>query len=323
LDRAHVREIHRFFDRLPTAIPAEERGRVESFLANLAAELSPDQLRKAADKLATVMGSEDEFTDNDRARRRGFTWSHQDADGMSKATLWATPALRAELDAILAAWAAPGKCNPEDESPCIDGEPDPQAVERDSRSPAQRRHDALSAVSRAICIGRTRYPQRVTGHGHRHRHTARPQGGTGQAFTGGGTAVPMPDVIRMASHSYLCLTLFDAATEVPLWLGKTRRVASAGQRIVMHAKDRGCSFPGCTLPGYFCQVHHAITDWVNGGRTNIDELTFACPAHHALATNAGWTTRKNLFGHTEWIPPPQLELPGGINNYHHPERYLD
>ncbi|RXL54431.1 DUF222 domain-containing protein, partial [Citrobacter sp. AAK_AS5] len=72
-----------------------------------------------------------------------------DPDGMSRAILWATPALRAEIDAVLAAWAAPGKCNPNDETPCLDGQPDEAAVERDSRTAAQRRHDALSAVARA------------------------------------------------------------------------------------------------------------------------------------------------------------------------------
>ena len=150
LDRTHVREIHRFFHKLPANIPADERDRAEQFLADIATRLRPDELREAADQLLAFMGHEDDYTETDRARRRGFTWSHQDCDGMSKGVLWATPALRAELDAMLAAWAAPGKCNPNDESPCIDGEPDPQVAERDTRSPAQRRHDALSAVARAM-----------------------------------------------------------------------------------------------------------------------------------------------------------------------------
>ena len=120
------------------------------FLAEHATRLRPDELRKAADHLLAFMGHDDDYTDTDRARRRGFTWSHQDSDGMSKGVLWATPALRAELDAILAAWAAPGKCNPHDQTPCLDGDPDPQTAHRDTRSPAQRRHDALSAVARAM-----------------------------------------------------------------------------------------------------------------------------------------------------------------------------
>lgn len=242
---------------------------------------------------------------------------------MSKATLWATPALRAELDAVLAAWAAPGKCNPNDETPCLDGEPDDQIAQRDTRTPAQRNHDAISAIARAMLAS-----------GKLGTHNGLPvtviisttlaelQNTTGNAYTGAGTALPMPDLIRMASHAHHYLIIYDGATETPLWLGRTRRTASPGQRIVLHHKDRGCSFPNCDMPGYHCQVHHATCDWVNGGLTNIDDLTFACPSHHALISTHGWTTRKNAFGQTEWIPPPQLELTGGTNDYHHPQRYL-
>lgn len=217
----------------------------------------------------------------------------------------------------------PGKCNPHDQTPCLDGDPDPQTADRDTRNPAQRRHDALSAVARAMLAS-----------GQLGQHHGLPvtviitatlqelQTGTGKAHTGGGTRLPMADVIRMATHANHYLLLLDGATELPLWLGRTRRTASPGQRIVLHALERGCSFPGCDMPGYLTEVHHATRDWANGGLTNIDDLTFACPCHHKLVTTGGWTTRKNTYNHTEWIPPPQLELPTTTNDYHHPERYL-
>ncbi|HME50338.1 MAG TPA: hypothetical protein VKG81_20210, partial [Mycobacterium sp.] len=57
-------------------------------------------------------------------------------------------------------------------------------------------------------------------------------------------------------------------------------------------------------------------------RTDIDDLTFACPPHHKLLEK-GWTTRKRSDGSTEWIPPPELDFGRPtINDYHHPERYL-
>ena len=90
---------------------------------------------------------------------------------------------------------------------------------------------------------------------------------------------------------------------------------------MLHATDRGCSYPGCTVPGYLCEVDH-ITDWAHGGPTDIDNLTFACGTHHKLKTHGDWTVRKRQDGRTEWIPPPQLHLPGGINDHHHPERFL-
>jgi hypothetical protein len=59
-----------------------------------------------------------------------------------------------------------------------------------------------------------------------------------------------------------------------------------------HSIDRGCSHPGCDVPGYLCQVHH-VDEWTaHGGATNIDNLTFACGPHHRLITPGGWKTRK-------------------------------
>jgi hypothetical protein len=166
---------------------------------------------------------------------------------MSKGVLYATPQLRAEIDAVLAAWAAPGKCNPDDETPCVDGDPDPQTTDRDARTAGQRNHDAFSAVCRAMLAS-----------GQLGTHNGLPvtvivtatlqdiEAGTGKAHTGGGTVVPMADVIRMATHAHHYLAVFDKHTECPLYLGRTRRTASPGQRIALHAKDRGCSFPAAT-----------------------------------------------------------------------------
>jgi HNH endonuclease len=73
--------------------------------------------------------------------------------------------------------------------------------------------------------------------------------------------------------------------------------------LYMHATDRGCSAPGCDVPGYLCEVHH-VEDWAQSGLTDIDNLTFACGPHHRLLGPGGWTTRKRADGRTEWIPHP-------------------
>jgi Domain of unknown function (DUF222) len=65
-----------------------------------------------------------------------------------------------------------------------------------------------------------------------------PAAGAGQAVTGGGTLLPMRDLIRMASHAYHYLAVFDEHQSRPLYLGRTRRIASADQRVVLYAKDR-------------------------------------------------------------------------------------
>ena len=76
------------------------------------------------------------------------------------------------------------------------------------------------------------------------------------ARTGGGSALPLRDLIRMAANAIHYLAVFDEHTNRPLYLGRTKRVATADQRIICYARDRGCTRPGCTEPGYHCETHH-------------------------------------------------------------------
>jgi len=323
LDTEHLRVIQRFLAELPHHINHTDRQAAEKTLADHARTLRPDQLAVLAGKLALILNPDGTFTDTDRAARRGFTFRPQQPNGMSYATLCATPALRAELEAWFAKFAAPGMANPADQTPLITTEPTKAHTDTDTRTPAQRQHDALSALLRSQ-LGNPALGQ----------HNGLPvtviasasiqdlQNQTGTAHTAGATELPIPDLIRMATHAYHYLHLFDQVTGRTLWLGRTKRLATADQRIVLHDRDRGCTFPGCTAPGYNCQTHHATLDWAAGGHTNIDDLTFSCGPHNRLVTTEGWTTRKNRHGQTEWIPPPHLPLHGGTNTYHHPERLL-
>ena len=60
--------------------------------------------------------------------------------------------------------------------------------------------------------------------------------GKGHAVTGGGSLLPMSEVIRQASAAHHYLTVFDDHTEEPLYLGRAKRLASKGQRIVLYAR---------------------------------------------------------------------------------------
>ena len=322
LDPEHVKVIAGCLADLPASTPFDKKQWAESFLSDKAVQLRPDQLAKVAQRVAATINPDGTFSDVDRARKRGIVIGRQHTDGMSPISGWLSPELRASLDAVLGKLAAPGICNPEDQSPRVNGEPDPDVAGRDQRSTPQRNHDALLAMCRSILTS-----------GELGSHHGLPvtvivsttldqlEKGAGQAVTGSGTLLPMPDVIRMASHAFHYLAVFDRHSECPLYLGRARRTASAAQRIMLHAKARGCSHPGCTVPGYLCEVDH-ITGWANGGPTDIDDLTFHCGPHHKLKTHGSSTVRKRTDGRTEWIPPPQLELPGGVNDYHHPERLL-
>jgi Domain of unknown function (DUF222) len=107
---------------------------------------------------------------------------------------------------------------------------------------------------------------------------------TGHGVTAGGTLLPMRDVIRQASHAHHYFYIYDKHTREPLYLGRTKRLASKSQRIVLYATDRGCTRPGCTAPAYWCQVHHAEKDWADGGQSNITEETLACGPDNRMVT---------------------------------------
>jgi hypothetical protein len=120
--------------------------------------------------------------------------------------------------------------------------------------------------------------------------------------------LPMSEVIRLAGHAHHYLAIFDKGEAIGLYHRK--RLASPGQRIVLYAKDRGCSAPGCDVPGYLCEVHH-IDEWATTHCTDINQLTFACGPRHKLVEH-GWSTRKRKNGDTEWIPPPHLDHGAGL-----------
>ncbi len=174
LGAGHVAVIRRFYHQLPGWIDVDTRAHAEAELARLATQYRPDQLAGLADRLADCLNPDGTFTDDDRAHRRGFTLGKQQADGMSALQGWLTPEARATLEAVLAKLAAPGMCNPYDETPCVDGAPSQQAIDHDARSPGPaptRRIECRPA--RGPGLGKPRPTQRAARLDHRHHHPGR------------------------------------------------------------------------------------------------------------------------------------------------------
>src|SRR3984885_5190611 len=150
LGAGHVAVIRSFFHRLPDFVDIETRAKAEAHLARLAGEHRPDDLAKLADKLTDCLNPDGDFTDVDRAKRRGLSIGKQDIDGMSPISGYLTPEARATIDAVFAKLAAPGMCNPDDIAPCVSGTPSQAAILGDTRSASQRNHDALVVTGRAL-----------------------------------------------------------------------------------------------------------------------------------------------------------------------------
>ena len=316
----HVAVIRRFFAHLPAEIDPGTREAADADLAGKAGGYRPDELAKYAQRIMDWLHPDGEFSDAERARKRAIILGKQEFDGMSRLSGLVTPELRAAIEVMLAKLAAPGTCNPDQETPVIDTAPDEDAVRRDHRSKAQRNHDGLLAGLRGLFAS-----------GELGQHNGLPvsivvtttlqdlQAATGKGLTGGGTLVPMSDVIRWASHAHHYLAIFDNAK--PLALHHTKRLASPAQRIMLYARDRGCTKPGCHAPAYHSQVHH-VQGWTKTRRTDINDLTLACGPHNRLVEK-GWKTHTNAKGDTEWLPPPHLDYgQPRTNTFHHPEKLL-
>uniref|UniRef100_UPI0011A592EF HNH endonuclease signature motif containing protein n=1 Tax=Mycobacterium marseillense TaxID=701042 RepID=UPI0011A592EF len=321
LGAGQVAVIRNFYHHLPGWVSAAAREVAEAQLAELGTQFGPEHLKELARTLTDALNPDGIFTDADRARQRGVSLGNQQPDGMSALRGLITPELRATLEAVDAKLGAPGMCNPGDQTPCVDGTPNQAAIDADTRSRAQRHHDALLAALRALLAS-----------GKLGQHNGLPasiivtttlqelEAAAGRGLTGGGTILPMSDVIRLGRHANHYLAIFDKGKALALY--HTKRLASPGQRIVLYGKDRGCTAPGCTASGYYCEVHH-VTDYASCHTTDINDLTFACGPHHRLIKPGGWSTRKNAKGDTEWKPPPEFDRgQPHTNTYHHAEKLL-
>ncbi|WP_306455726.1 MULTISPECIES: HNH endonuclease signature motif containing protein [unclassified Rhodococcus (in: high G+C Gram-positive bacteria)] len=94
---------------------------------------------------------------------------------------------------------------------------------------------------------------------------------TGVVTTASGGIVPIKDALKLAERSHPVLVLFDHNGR-PLHLGRSKRLATADQRLALIAADRGCTRPGCDAPATMTAVHH-VHDWSKGGTTDIGVLS--------------------------------------------------
>ncbi|MGW0162399.1 DUF222 domain-containing protein [Mycobacterium sp. NPDC003323] len=225
--------------------------------------------------------------------------------------------LAERIDAVEAAAAA--AATPPPSLPPLTG-----PAYRDTRTQAQRQHDALKAVLREILAS-----------GRLGQHNGLPvtvvvsttlgelESGAGIAVTGTGTLMPMPDLIRLAEHAHHYLVVYRQHTAEPLYMGRTKRLATKAQRLLLYNRDRGCTRPGCTKCANHCQAHHADPSWANGGLTDADTLGLGCGPDNQLA-ELGWTTRIDpTTGRVHWHPPPLMDTgQDTINHHFHPEELL-
>ena len=118
-----------------------------------------------------------------------------------------------------------------------------------------------------------------------------------------GLPVPADRIAKLAANAKILPAIFDAEGD-PLWLGRARRDASAGQRIVLAARDGGCV--NCGTPVERSEPHHI--EWFSrGGPTDIDNLCLLCERCHHLIHDDNWQLHKHEGRHT--LRPPAHPRP--------------
>ena len=301
----HVRAVSKVMRKIPHAVGTDAIADAEAVLARLARQGTPEDVEAAGHRLLAYLNPDGNLGDDrDRTRRRGISIGRQDTELMSRISGELDPVARALLDPILAKWARPGMNNPDDpesptgdaEDPTVDREVLAAAAARDTRTAAQRHHDAFSAMFRVLLesgvLGRHRGLPTTVIVTMTLEQLERAIGGLATTATGG--LLPIEDALAMAEEAHPVLAVFDHKGR-PLHLGRRRRLASAG-------------------------------------RTDIDGLALVCDACHAQVHDGptGWATRSAPGhsahpGRTEWIPPPHIDPTRRprINHRHHPGELID
>jgi hypothetical protein len=350
VDERHIEAVCKGVDELPSAL-RHKKDTAERILVRHSKEQDAGFVAKLARDIAAELNPDTEFDEQDRRRRSGLTLGPQRADGLSYLRGWVDPEARAYLEAGNAA-VRPGRHRPDADTEPADAEQldlvDPPVVvdstadeepaepgehievTPDPRNARQRLHDALKIGMRAgiasgvygqhrglpVAVIATATLAELDQAAHAINNPAIPM--PPPARTGGGSRLPMRDLLRMAANAIHYLVVFDDHSNRPLYLGRTKRIATADQRIICYARDRGCTRPGCTEPGYHCEVNHDPA-WAAGGPTDADCLFFDCEPDHALITKGLLQTKVTDTGRLAYSDGTG---PFEVNLAHHPDELL-
>ncbi len=250
-------------------LPPDSRDTAEPILLEAAQKLDPGRLRSVANRLRETINRDhaDRSATRDHARRRLHI--SRTLDGM----VVLDGLLDAEAGGIVLSALMPlsKPLSPDD-----------------TRTPAQRRADALVEISEHTL----RTGEIPTMGGHRPAITVTLSLESLQKLPGtpGGEldwAGPVTaETARRLSCDANIRRIILGPDSQPLDVGRAKRLVTPAQRAALTARDGGCSWLSpnnarCTRPPWWCDAHH-IVSWVDGGPTDLDNLMLLCRTHHRL-----------------------------------------
>jgi hypothetical protein len=314
----------------------------EQILTDAAADLGPADLRQVAQQVVDAIDPDGTLPDDQQQRERRYFRYRRAPDGSVRGDFRLTPEAGAKLSAVLDPLAAPKLTSillgaqPHDSACGGNSTADTGATgdtagagdtagtgdtagagdtaspaerkvtEPDPRTRGQRLHDALEAVCDRLLrsdvlpdSGGTPATVILT------IDADKLQARTGTGSFSDGTPVSGRMVADLADQADLAWCVKNTKGAV-LSLGRDRRLASPAQTLGLIARDGGCSFPGCDIAPEWCERHHIIS-WIDGGATDLDNLTLLCKYHHHYFANRGWGCRMNADQLPVWIPPKWID----------------
>jgi hypothetical protein len=193
---------------------------------------------------------------------RGISLS-ETLGGMGHIEGWTTPTalhtLRTALDALM-----------------------PPPTPDDTRTPRQRRHDALEDLARDFLD----HGDTPTVGGERpHLNVicdidALAGIAGGRHETEDGHVLTVATLRALACDSSVSRIVLGPNSEI-IDVGRRTRVVPAVLRRAIIARDRHCTWKGCERPARWCDVHHDQA-WALGGCTDPDNCRLLCRFHHVL-----------------------------------------
>lgn len=294
---------------MPDDLAAAERELVAAAIGDIVSPPhTPDDVRLMAQTWVLVLDPDGVLPDEERAlRRRGLTFGRERAG---------TVAVRGELLLEVAAqWQRLNDAylNPRIDTCSLptfapsDGRDTPSdTASHDTRSRAQRLHDALGGILSVAAksadtptLGGSAPTLVVT------ISASDLENAHGVGFIEGTDTVVSATFARtMACTGAIQRITVDAHGRV-LELCSPLRSFTTHQRRAIAQRDGGCIIPGCHVGATWCEIHH-VTEHARGGPTHTDNGVLLCWFHHRTLETSGWAVTM-LDGVPHIKAPPWID----------------
>jgi hypothetical protein len=232
-----------------------------------AAATSVDAFARKVRELARRISRDEGLRHHEKLRSQRAVRRWMDREGMCHTQISLDPEADARLSGAFDAAVAAEKAKPDD-----------------GRSFDQLKADAFMAMVTSTVPGARRPPELLVLVDLETMRTGLHEGGVSETFDG--QPLPPATVRRLACEADVIPIVLDGDDRV-VDVGRAKRLASADQRRALRVMHQTCAAPDCPVRFGDCDIHH-LTEWRDGGMTNLQNLIPLCSKHHHLIHEGRW-----------------------------------